>query len=506
MSLLLTAVAALHQSGQMVVFSTRSRHTYGIETPQGQDHFDLPLLEFQAVFRNDDDKEDDRVGLHAVDTSGNLFWAVPSFPAASRMASEESSRFRARVGNTAAQAVLTHASFDILLSIPPTQFRETASIAATAGCELSSSHTEVVDMRNPNLSILERGALLAEAGVVPLIQNGGSRTSTSMADINSPLKPSPFILLRRFDGHVHVGLRTGTGPAAGSGAPGIAPRRNYKGILGKLALKNRLDNSKHLTRTAMEPEIAIVMANLGMKKSAANNHNTKVLDPCCGSSSLLIAAAACGASTLVGVDLNSTAFWGADKEFQRHGLPLPFLATGNVLESHLTPALAANDTYHAILCDPPYGIGAPILDQEDGVSTSTMRQRQQSNCEENNDQTKTSAYATDTTDRGGDNHSHAPPPSADTIVAAVLGIARRTLVIGGRIVMFVPVRGEEAALSISRVLLDRGCSVEEVAVAAGEDDHIDAVLSAGSLRLVHGRRQCFSPTFSRWLVVMERVK
>jgi 16S rRNA G966 N2-methylase RsmD len=460
-------------------------------------------------------------------------------------------------------------------------------MAKAAGCELSADHhnTEVVDMRNPNLSSSERLTLLAEAGVVippaasTLVpnkiknnndnNNGGMREGgqTTTTVLHVPAKKS--LLLRRCDGHVHVGHRTATGPAAGPGAPGTKPRRNYKGILGKFALKNRLDTSKHLTNTAMEPEIAMVMANLGLfykttttataavanDKSKSNNHhrpptsssttkninNIKVLDPCCGSCSLLIGAAACGASTLVGVDLNATAFLGAEMEFQRHGLPQPFLTTGSVLEAHLTPALAANDTYHTILCDPPYGIGAPILDDNNkgaaiagqgaddkdaGASSTTsngqrqsqQRQRQQSICEEQDDK-QTTGIAPSISKRASshgaipDSHHHKnvppiPPVSADRIVAVVLDIARRTLVVGGRIVLFVPVRGKDATLPLSRVLLDRGCSVEEVEVerAGSQDSPNDAKRSIGSLRLVHGRRQRFWPTFSRWLVVMERVK
>lgn len=518
--LLLTApVTALqHQQSvsQMVVFSTRSRHTYGFERSpnksnslrveeEGAGRFDLPLLEFQALFRNGGDitnNNEQFVGLNAVDSrSDNIFWAVPRLPSGSTISdrdatsnstvvAEPSAFFRARVAYAASRAVLTHASFDMLLSIPNNLTCETATMAAAAGCELSMLHTEVVDMRNPNLSIAERQALLVEAGV-PLPPEKSSATGESASQACSR-----NVLLRRFDGHIHVGHRTGTGPAApGSGAPGIKPRRNYKGILGKLALKNRLDTSKHLTSTAMEPEIAIVMANLGsfMKPTisgddtAANYDNINVLDPCCGSCSLLIAAAACGASTLVGVDLNATAFLGADQEFQRHGLPQPLLIKGSVLKPHLTSALAANnDTFHAILCDPPYGIGAPVLDDQQDAKDSAARE---------GDTIINTSQKDD-----------APLVSAETIVAAVLDVARQTLVIGGRLVMFVPVRGRkgEPALSLSRVLQDRGCSIEEV--SARDEESAIPETTAGSLRLVHGQRQRFSPTFSRWLVVLERVR
>ena len=484
-----TALQQPQSVGSMVVFATRSRHTYGFESSIssssiGSDHFDLPLLEFQALFRGTNNNKQLLLELQAVDnTSDNLFWAVPKTSASSdEIPSEEClQQFRARVAQTASRAVLTHASFDVRLSIPPHHSCQAATMAAAVGCVLSLQHTEVVDMRNPNLSIAERQALLMEAGVT--LQSEQENPENIAADATNN------VLLRRFDGHLHVGYRTGTGLAAPtSGAPGIKPRRNYKGILGKLALKNRLDASKHLTSTAMEPEIAIVMANLGTptrisRGSGSNADSRRVLDPCCGSCSLLIAAAACGATSLVGVDLNATAFLGADMEFERHGLPSPLLLKGSVLEPHTSPAF--NKTYHTILCDPPYGIGAPVLH-------SKMRRSLESRA------TKAAKKAS--------------VISPETIVSAVVDVARRSLVVGGRLVMFVPVRGrkDETLPSLSTVLLDRGCSSEEVTPVEDGDTPADTFMlpeaaESHDLRLVHGRRQCFSPTFSRWLVVMEKV-
>jgi hypothetical protein len=51
----------------------------------------------------------------------------------------------------------------------------------------------------------------------------------------------------------------------------------------------------------MEPEIAILMANLGRVTPSST-----VLDPTCGSCGLLIGAAALGATRLVGVDSNAS--------------------------------------------------------------------------------------------------------------------------------------------------------------------------------------------------------
>ncbi|CAN0116693.1 unnamed protein product [Ectocarpus fasciculatus] len=69
-------------------------------------------------------------------------------------------------------------------------------------------------------------------------------------------------------------------------------RRPIRGVLGALALNRR----RRRGPTAIEPEVALIMANLAKVRSSS-----RVLDPFCGSCSLLLPAAHMGAQT-----------WGSD--------------------------------------------------------------------------------------------------------------------------------------------------------------------------------------------------
>jgi tRNA G10 N-methylase Trm11 len=423
----------------MVIIRSQSRHTYGFEP------FDLPLLELEALTTNEP-----LVKFEPVDESGRLLWA--------------DGVDRDVLAAAASQAILTHAAFEILdTSIP--SLAEVATIAAEIGCEMNE-HTQVVDMTNPNMSRTQRLEILVQAGV--------SIHPTNNSHPKSAMHPS--VLLRREDGHVHIGWRTATGPAAvgNLGAPGTTKRRNYNGVLGKFALKNRL----HLTQTAMEPELAFIMASL-----ARISHGSKVLDPCCGSAGLLLCAAARGASHSVGVDRNGIAFVGAHADFEKHGLPSPTLVEGDVLQPGMTLALRQQEAFDAIICDPPYNIGAPVLvDGQDGRPPSYHEDADFG----------VGAYVA-TANAATTNVPEAVIPD---LTAGVLDIARRVLVVGGRVVFFLPVRGDEAALPLSQIL-----AMREECLSNKEEKQ-----TSGSLKVVHGRLQRFSPTFSRWLICMERVR
>jgi tRNA G10 N-methylase Trm11 len=428
---LVIVAAALRQ---IVIIRSQSRHTYGFEP------FDLPLLELEALTTSE------ALQFEPVDKSGSLLWA--------------DGVDRDVLATAASQAILTHAAFEISDTSVP-NLDEVATIAAELGCEMNEN-TQVVDMTNPNMSRTQRLKMLVEAGV--------SMHPTNNSNPKNAIHPS--VLLRREDGHVHIGWRTATGPAAvgNLGAPGTTKRRNYNGVLGKFALKNRL----HLTQTAMEPEIAFIMASL-----SRISHGSKVLDPCCGSAGLLLCAAARGASHLVGVDRNGTAFVGAHADFEKHGLPSPTFVEGDVLQPHRTLALCQQEAFDVILCDPPYNIGAPVL--VDGQDGRLPRYHEDDE------------YDYGVTDNVATNN--VPEAAIPDLTAGVLDIARQVLVVGGRVVFFLPVRGYEAALPLSQILAMRECLSNK-----------EEKRASGSLKVVHGRLQRFSPTFSRWLISMERVR
>ena len=154
----------------------------------------------------------------------------------------------------------------------------------------------------------------------------------------------------------------------------------------------------------MEPEIAFLMANLARVGDGA-----RVLDPCCGAGGLLLCAAALGAARVVGVDRAAGAFRGAERDFAEH-LPPPVLVEGDVLDADATAELC--EEYDAVVCDPPYGMRAAAL--VDGAGDRWQRD------------------------------------ASVELLRAVLAVARRCLVPGGRLVCFVPARGADASLSSTR--------------------------------------------------------
>ena len=88
--------------------------------------------------------------------------------------------------------------------------------------------------------------------------------------------------------------------------------------------------------------------------------DSRVLDPTCGSCGLLLSAAALGATHLVGVDHNASAFDGCARDFERLALPPPHVLQGDLFDPEGTEELA-EARYDAMVSDPPYNLRAPVL-------------------------------------------------------------------------------------------------------------------------------------------------
>jgi len=242
------------------------------------------------------------------------------------------------------------------------------------------------------------------------------------------------------------------------------------------------------TSTAMEPEIGFLMVNLALAGVVVRGRRpTRVLDPCCGSGRLLLYAAASGATgPLVGVDSDPDVWDSAEWEGcggvvvggKSSPLPavVPTFVVGDVWNPSSTAALCTPNSFDAIVCDPPYNIGAPVL-----VDGQDSRPRNYHN-KGNGFRRKES----------GESWGGASSPD---IIPSILSIAANVLVMGGRIVFFLPVRGGDMTKSLEELLSSRGFP---------QDGGCD---KSCSLRLVRhsSRRQNFSPTFSRWLVCMEKL-
>lgn len=119
-----------------------------------------------------------------------------------------------------------------------------------------------------------------------------------------------------------------------------------------------LKQRKYLGPTSMDAELSNIMANLAQIKQGS-----LVLDPFCGTGSILLSCALLGAHC-IGMDIDIRVLRGADKNesvasnFLQFGLPVPDLvrADNHLFFRHWRHASA--NLYDAIVCDPPYGIRA----------------------------------------------------------------------------------------------------------------------------------------------------
>lgn len=121
------------------------------------------------------------------------------------------------------------------------------------------------------------------------------------------------------------------------------------GVLSVYALHKR----PCVAGTALCPELAFIAANL-----AAAPPNGSVIDPCGGSGSLLIAAAACGCR-VVAMDVDGVLVEASRSNFQALGLGVAGFYQGDITEKATWPG-KFRDGFDAILCDPPYDMKARV--------------------------------------------------------------------------------------------------------------------------------------------------
>jgi len=302
----------------------------------------------------------------------------------------------------------------------------------------------VLDLRRPYLSRSEAAELVSGVAhalcALQGLPEGELAADTLLLDAGS---------------HFTFARRVGVGLAGGAGVPGSRPRRRFAGVLGKFALKER----PFCMATTMEPELAFLMASL-----AGVGPGARVLDACCGSGGLLLCAAALGAARLVGMDTDPEAIAGAASNFAFYSLGQPPEATvtlhlADILRPAASPALdGARGTFDAIVCDPPYGMATRV--SAGGSVRATSVEPGQARVQ------------------------------VAEVTRALLQLALLALAPGGRLVFFLPLRGSDAHLD--------GAGVLALLQAWTPDE-----LRSG-LGLLISKKQTFSPTFARWLLVMER--
>lgn len=216
-----------------------------------------------------------------------------------------------------------------------------------------------------------------------------------------------------------------------NGLPPIVQRRIFFGreigtsdrtILQTYQLKSR----KYLGPTAMDAEMAFLMANQAQVKPGK-----LVFDPFVGTGSILIAAAHFGAMTM-GADIDIRVVRdgrGPDcnvwSNFKQYGLPAPISLLR--ADNNLPPWRAGlKEVFDAIICDPPYGVRA-------GGRKSGGRKLLKGIID---------PY-TVPDDKRTDHIPSTAPYCLVECVHDLLDLAAKMLVMGGRLVYFYPVLRDE---------------------------------------------------------------
>lgn len=526
----------------MVIFRAPSRHTYGFIDGN---NYDLPEIELRTLLCSilESEYDNDIQFLPSHEHTTELMNARQGIQCQTLTSHNQSNKKGNIIpsninllqwmlcsveisiddlAHAASRAVLTHAAFSIQETLNITE--EDWKNATTNSCYIGTRQPylkllhqmDVIDMTNPNMSRDDRRQLLET--IVSIIEqqhelkyrlNQLYSTHVSLKSTHDMMYQQPVLIYHSFlaavpdqnelafpnghhlhhHHHIHFGYRTAIGLAGTSGAPSQTLRRPQRGILKEYALKNRqftnLDSAL-LTSTAMEPEIGFIMANLALVGNDGDGAKvgSRILDPCCGSGRLLLYAAALGAMGLTGVDSGSIVWKDAIDEFRSHravgssgassALPVPIFCRGDVHVPTLTDAFCIPNSVDAIICDPPYNIGAPVF-----VDGKDMRPRNHHH------------------DKDVESNPQMGVIESVDIISSILAIAKNVLVDGGRIVFFLPVRGDDMKLPLEELLSTRGW------LGCGNDSTEE---SRCCLQLLKhsSRKQMFSRTFCRWLVVMKK--
>lgn len=194
----------------------------------------------------------------------------------------------------------------------------------------------------------------------------------------------------------------------------------------KLLPTYQLKSRKYLGPTAMDAEMAFLMANQGLAQPGK-----LVYDPFVGTGSILVAAAHFGAMTM-GADIDIRVVRdgkGPDcnvwSNFKQYGLPMPISLLR--ADNNLRPWRSGlKEVFDAIICDPPYGVraggrksgGRKLLKGAVGPYTVPDEKR----------------------------FDHIPstaPYSLAECVHDLFDLAAKMLVMGGRLVFFYPIVREE---------------------------------------------------------------
>lgn len=279
-----------------------------------------------------------------------------------------------------------------------------------------------------------------------------------------------FIFIFPKCGQVLLCLRLAQGPGTGKGYTFASkPRRPRSGVLKALAAYR--EKATFISPTAMDPELAWVMNNMGGVRK-----RSRVFDPFMGSGSLLFTASLLGAEELFGSDAAQELMGGESRvnkqliiksfAYDKNDFsqwvdsltsPVPVLTQADILSRQLHP-LFRSGYYDSIVTDPPYNIKAKVFGKaETATDTKAATARQQ---------------------------------TIIPVIFALIDIAASVLVPGGRLVFFLPEWTKQ----------DIGCNKKSDA------NILSYMLSRTpkAFKVVFTLPQTFSPSFTRWLVCLEK--
>ena len=362
---------------------------------------------------------------------------------------------RAVLGAAAARGVTVKWLVDVWGSGPSVAAAVAAAAARADVCaEAARARTFCVDVDvfGRRLTRAEQLALIAETQALPVWRHAA-------VDLRAPELRVAVLL----HSSVLAGARTGT------------PRDTvYVGAVVAEGMRRTIERYKLSTRTylgttSMNVELALLMANAGLVRPG-----TLCYDPFVGTGSIAVACAHFGARTL-GSDISHSTLHGAQPgrnvraNFAQYGLA-PRLWDLLVLDQSRSP-LRRVPLFHAIVCDPPYGVRAgarrvaPLPDPRNPAKALARARARGTTGDATTD--ASSSETSEVSPVVGDDkqqqeqqpeqpkqkqHSfaHTELYAVPDMLRDLLDMAAQTLVLGGRLVFWMPATVEYRADDVPR--------------------------------------------------------
>lgn len=215
-----------------------------------------------------------------------------------------------------------------------------------------------------------------------------------------------------------------------------------------LEQRYRLNARACIGPTSMPPNLSFIMMNLGLVRRGA-----VVLDPFVGTGSLLVAAAHFGARCF-GADIDWKLLSGRTKKgpqtlfdnFRQYGFSPPDILCADLKHA----PMRRHAWIDAIVCDPPYGVRAgarklgraAAVEDADGAAKKSKL-----------DSPPAAVSASSSSAAAAPAYLATQLYEVDDVVTDLLDLAAQLLRVGGRLVYWLPVPGDESASSSAAPLV-----------------------------------------------------